>query len=141
MRPNRTRGPFRIAALVAAAATLAAVGAGVDYDLSWYSIDGGGGTSYAVDLELSGTIGQPDAGVMSGGDFELSGGFWVGGAEVTPPPCPADVDHDGEVSFNDLLAVLAAWGACEDCPEDIDANGVVDFNDLLVVLAAWGPCP
>ncbi len=45
------------------------------------------------------------------------------------------------VSFSDLLAVLAARGACEGCPEDLDGNGIVDFGDLLIVLAAWGPCP
>lgn len=29
------------------------------------------------EFELSGTIGQPDAGKMSGGDFTLTGGFWA----------------------------------------------------------------
>ena len=44
------------------------------------------------------------------------------------------------VSFSDLLAVLAARGACEGCPEDLDDSGAVDFGDILVVLASWGPC-
>jgi len=50
---------------------------GQNYDLSWHSIDGGGVMrSTGGDFELSGTIGQPDAGVLVGGDFTLSGGFW-----------------------------------------------------------------
>jgi hypothetical protein len=28
------------------------------------------------DYALSGTIGQPDVGEMSGGDYTVSGGFW-----------------------------------------------------------------
>ncbi len=41
---------------------------------SW-SVDGGGGTSAGSGLALSGTIGQPDAGVLSGGGFTLVGGL------------------------------------------------------------------
>jgi len=60
---------------------------------------------------------------------------------VTPTTsCRADVNGDGQVNFDDLLAVLAAWGPCSCCPEDIDAYGVVAFDDLLAVLSAWGPC-
>ena len=55
---------------------LAQTGGGLD--LSWHTIDGGGGTSNSdSDYTLSGTIGQPVAGHMSGGDYTLSGGFWV----------------------------------------------------------------
>ncbi len=51
---------------------------GNNYDLSWNSIDGGGGTSSGGPYQLGGTIGQPDAGVMHGGSFTLVGGFWGG---------------------------------------------------------------
>ena len=54
--------------------------------------------------------------------------------------CIGDVDADGSVGFNDLLGVLAEWGACTDCPQDLDGSGSVDFNDLLLLLAAWGGC-
>ena len=48
------------------------------YDLSWYTIDGGGATfSTGSSYSLGGTIGQPDAGLMAGGSYVLSGGFWV----------------------------------------------------------------
>jgi hypothetical protein len=50
-----------------------------DFDLVWHTIDGGGSTSIGGDwFALSGTIGQPDAGKMSGGAYALQGGFWSG---------------------------------------------------------------
>lgn len=58
------------------------------------------------------------------------------------PPCPGDVVPDGHIGFDDLLAVLAAWGPCDgDCPADVDGSGAVEFADLLAVLAGFGPCP
>jgi hypothetical protein len=50
------------------------------YDLSWWTVDGGGGT-LAIEggYSLSGAAGQPDAGVLVGNSYTLSGGFWVGG--------------------------------------------------------------
>ena len=50
------------------------------YDLSWWTVDGGG-QMYSVGsgYELGGTIGQPDAGVLTGGGYTLGGGFWRGG--------------------------------------------------------------
>lgn len=38
-----------------------------DYAISWSTIDGGGGESSGGPYVLMGTIGQPDAGAMSGG--------------------------------------------------------------------------
>lgn len=57
---------------------------GGDYDLSWSTVDGGGGTfSTGGDFSLGGTIGQHDAGVMSGGVYTLASGFWGGGVVTT----------------------------------------------------------
>lgn len=53
---------------------------------------------------------------------------------------PADLDADGEVSFTDLVKLLASWGACDYCPADMDRSGLVDFADLLELLNGWGPC-
>ena len=51
------------------------------FDLSRWTVDGGGGTSSGGDYTLSGTIGQPDTSpLMSGGDFTIMGGYWGGGA-------------------------------------------------------------
>lgn len=58
---------------------------GGGFDLSWSTTDGGGGSSVGGVFSLTGTAGQPDAGVMSGGEFTLRGGFWKGGA-ASPLP-------------------------------------------------------
>ena len=50
------------------------------YDLSWWTADGGGYTfSTGAGYSLGGTVGQPDAGLMSGPGYRLAGGFWSGG--------------------------------------------------------------
>jgi hypothetical protein len=47
------------------------------YSVDWYKIGGGGGTSSGGRFQVTGTIGQPDAGAMaSGGSFSVTGGFW-----------------------------------------------------------------
>jgi hypothetical protein len=52
------------------------------YSIEWYTIDGGGATfSTGGSYSLGGTIGQPDAGVLSGGSYTINGGFW-GGASI-----------------------------------------------------------
>ncbi|MEE8154220.1 MAG: hypothetical protein V3T53_04585 [Phycisphaerales bacterium] len=58
------------------------------------------------------------------------------------PPCPADLDDDGNVGASDLLTLLASWGPCkDDCPADFNGDGNVGASDLLALLANWGPCP
>jgi opacity protein-like surface antigen len=74
-----------IAALVVlVAASLAAAQTG-EWDLTWSTIDGGGAItpSRGGDFALAGTIGQPDAGTLSGGVYTLYGGFW--GADSRGP--------------------------------------------------------
>ncbi|MBI5568166.1 MAG: hypothetical protein HY870_24945 [Chloroflexi bacterium] len=56
---------------------------GGGYDLTWSTIDGGGGNATGGAYKLDGTIGQTDAGSLSGGGYTLSGGFWVGAAAAT----------------------------------------------------------
>jgi hypothetical protein len=73
-----------VAGLLAAASSARAEPSVVTYDLSWNTIDGGGGTSNGNgpngSYSLSGTIGQPDAGTLSsnGNTYTLAGGFWAG---------------------------------------------------------------
>jgi len=46
------------------------------FEINWYTVDGGGGTSTGGPFTLSGTVGQPDAGALAGGSYTLVGGFW-----------------------------------------------------------------
>jgi hypothetical protein len=68
------------------------------FSIDWYSIDGGGGTSSGGGYSLSGTIGQADTGVMSGGNFTLQGGFWSLAVILPTPGGPRlSVMQNGQV--------------------------------------------
>jgi hypothetical protein len=54
--------------------------------------------------------------------------------------CRSDIDSNGHVSIEDLLAVLQAWGSQDDSA-DVDQDGIVGTTDLTTLLSAWGPCP
>src|ERR1039458_5110991 len=61
------------------------LGLAQSYSIDWYKIAGGGGTSSNGQYTVSGTIGQHDAsGVMTGGAYSLTGGFWALYAVQTP---------------------------------------------------------
>jgi hypothetical protein len=49
-----------------------------DYDISWWTVDGGGGASQSADeqYKLNGSIGQPDVGNAAGIGYAVKGGFW-----------------------------------------------------------------
>jgi hypothetical protein len=61
---------------------------GSTFDLSWYTVGGGGGVSTGSVYAVTGTIGQPEAGTLSGGPFTLVGGFWGVIAAVQTPGAP-----------------------------------------------------
>ena len=113
----------------------------VDLTIDWYTIDGGGGFSAGGDFELEGTIGQPDAGALTGGDFALTGGFWA----VTTPGnlCPGDADGDGDTDISDLGLLLSNFGMAVTPGTDGDVNfsGSVDITDLGILLADFGCVP
>lgn len=122
-----------------------------DFSIGWYGVDGGGGmfATDAGDLYvLGGTIGQPDAGSfaapLTGGPYELVGGFWGVGFVL---PCPADLDGDRQVALSDLTLLLGAFGACAGNPNynasaDISLDGCIDLLDLSILLANFGiHCP
>lgn len=51
------------------------------FTIDWWTVDGGGGDGSGGTFTLSGTAGQPDAGILGGG--MLDGGFW---ALIAPVP-------------------------------------------------------
>ena len=78
-------GPIVLALLIASVA-VAQIGSG--YDLTWQTIDGGGGSTSGGGYRLDQTLGQVDAGVQSGGGYVLQGGYWGAAALILPTSTP-----------------------------------------------------
>jgi hypothetical protein len=116
-----------------------------DFSLDWWTVDGGGEMrTTGGDFELSGTVGQPDAGAtMAGGDFELAGGFWAGVGEEEF--CYGDLDGDNDIDLADLAQLLGNYGTPSGAvyeDGDLDADGDVDLADLAGLLGVYGTtCP
>lgn len=100
-----------------------------EYEIGWQTIDGGGGTSTGGPYSLTGTIGQTDTGVSSGGDYVQSAGFWPGNFGCV-------------VNLTDLKLLAEAWMDVAAVPADLDASGKVDMTDFAVLSAWWmDHCP
>jgi hypothetical protein len=93
MKPTLVLLLLALALLFAAATALAQ--AEDEYDLSWFTVDDGGGVSRGGEYVLSGSIGQPDVSALAEGEYALWGGFWVGGYE----------------SYEIYLPVVLRWGS------------------------------
>ncbi len=137
---------MRIAHYISAGVLLFAMTPGLalandPFELIWSTLDGGGGVSTEAGFELSGTVAQPDAGVLvSDEGFSLEGGYWVAPAQ-SPPICPADFDSDGFVDFFDFDLFVSCFEDAETCPPgksaDFDGDGFVDFFDFDAFVAAF----
>jgi hypothetical protein len=107
-----------------------------DYKINWYTIDDGGGTSSGGNYQLTGTIGQPDAGYLYEAPYELLGGFWVGW-----PLCI--------VNLEDFAIFAAHWldGACNESNNwcggaDLNQLNDVNIDDLKILAGYWlDVCP
>lgn len=122
-----------------------------DFSLNWHTVDGGGasgaGASVGGLYAVGGTIGQPDAGSfvvpMSGGTFELVGGFW---AAATPScACPGDMNHDGDRNGADVQGFVNCFVGAGSCLcADVEAGDGVNEDDIsqfVADLLADSPCP
>src|SRR5687767_12402244 len=100
-----------------------------NYSIDWYTIDGGGGTSSGGPYTLSGTIGQPDAGVHTGGNYTLVGGFWGAFAvqEVGSPTLYIRPAGPGQVTIS--------WDPA------VPGFALQETSDLSLVPGSWGPAP
>ncbi|MHC4326330.1 MAG: hypothetical protein ACYSUX_18825 [Planctomycetota bacterium] len=97
------------------------------YELSWYTIDGGGGRSSGGQYELLSTIGQSDAAWSSGGNYELLGGFLPGG-----PLCFVNFEH--------FVRFAEHWlETGTGLPADLykDKYNIVNGLDLGVFVEEW----
>src|SRR5208337_3742303 len=75
------------------------------YTIDWYKVAGDGGTSTGAMYQVSGTIGQHDAGgPMIGGNYSLTGGFWALISVVQTPGTP-----NLTVRFVGPNSVVVSW--------------------------------
>lgn len=120
-------GVHRLSVWIMLLMVLAGSNANGQYELSWYTIDGGGGRSIGGPYTLTGTIGQPDAAYSRGGNYELLGGFWPGG-----PLCFVDFKHFAR--FAEYWLVTGTG-----LPADLyeDEYNIVNRLDLKVFVEEW----
>ena len=98
---------------------------GGGYDLSWSTIDGGGGRSSGGTYVLEGTVGQPDAGAMTGGAYALAGGFWA-------RPFSCFVDLPDLADFADQWLTTGsglAW--------DLNNDQIINLLDYALLANLW----
>lgn len=118
-----------VACLFAAAACTSTVDA-QPFDLTWHTIDSGGGMCIGGSFEVDGTIGQHDVGTIStGGGFALIGGFWA--ATTNQMIILGDVNGDGVVNLLDVAPFVDAVSSGLYIPEaDINQDGVINLLDV-----------
>ena len=131
MKKNPKEILFMFFFCILALTTLAVSSANGIYEISWYTIDGGGGTISGGSYQLSGTIGQPDAGYHDGGLYELLGGFWVGGSLCI-------------VDLSDFAQFAAYWleVSCDSGNDycggaNLDGENGVNIDDLTILANEW----
>lgn len=95
-----------------------------NYSIDWSTIDGGGGTSTGGVFSVSGSIGQPEAGKLSGGNYSLEGGFWAIYAIQTPGAPYLTVTRSNN-------AVIVSW------PLPAEGWMLESTNALPQVEASW----
>ena len=82
---------------------------------------------------------SPDGNTLTSGSDDCTVLLW----EITPTSShpgenTADVNGDGEVNIQDLVAIAAAIGQTGENTADVNGDGEVNIQDLLTVAAAIG---
>lgn len=104
---------------------LPAVALAQSYNIDWYKVAGGGGTSTGGTYQVSGTIGQPDAsGAMTGGNYSLTGGFWALIQVAQTPGAPAlYISHSANL-------VTVYW-------QNVTGWNLYQDSNLAAPIASW----
>ena len=59
-------------------------------------------------------------------------------AQIAPSCILGDVNGNGSVNIEDLMAVLGAWGQCPaPCLPDLNGDQTVNIIDLMTVISHW----
>jgi hypothetical protein len=98
-----------------------------NYLIDWYKIAGGGGTSTGATYQVTGTIGQHDAGgpVTGTNYYSVTGGFWSLIAVVQTTGLPnLTITYSG-------TSVIVSW------PNT--GSGTLQQNANLALANGWGP--
>ena len=93
-------------------------------------------TATIAGTTVCGNVGYKGNTTQISGDYTDNGGNTV--ADECAADCAGDLDGDGVVSVDDLLALLAAYQTTGG--GDCDGDGDTDVDDLLILIGAWGPC-
>jgi hypothetical protein len=97
------------------------------YTIDWYKIAGGGGTSTGGTYQVTGTIGQPDAGgAMTGGGYSVTGGYWSMINVVQMPGVPMLL-----IVPNGANSVKILW------PDPATNSFTLQQNNNLTLTAGW----
>lgn len=73
--------PARLAAAILVPALLSAGAPQAQHEIVKQTVDGGGGDVQGIRYSLNGTVGQPDAALTAGIQYQLAGGFWAAPSE------------------------------------------------------------
>lgn len=124
------------------------------YSVRSSAITAGGARGEGGDFASNSSSGQPAAGVMTGGDFSMTGGIVAavscGGCQLYGDVQPSFGNCD--VNLDDILCVLTGFAQASTCSASDVApcggNNIINLDDILAILAAFGgnflcphPCP
>lgn len=96
----------------------------------WFTVDNGGGRSSGGNMEVVGTMGQADAGPMSGGVFHVRGGFWYQAHTLglTPDVAIAKSVNADQAEPGDIITYTITFGN-----DGTDIATGVTITDVLPV--------
>lgn len=129
--------PTLVGAISLCLALAAPAQTGDGYDLTWNTVDGGGGASTDGQLTVEGTAGQADAATASptDGTYAVVGGFWVAFAGRPIGGCVGDCSRNGTVTVDEIVIgvnIALDTQSLERCPSfDADGNGDVTVDELI----------
>jgi uncharacterized repeat protein (TIGR01451 family) len=110
------------------------------YDVSWWTVDGGGGSSAGGPYVLTGTAGQPDAGgPFAGASYGLYSGFWslAAGGAIGPQADLGVTKTNGQTTSVPGQSVTYTIVATNSGPSAVTSATVSDTPPAALQGVAW----